>query len=195
MSDLTDNYLYSSAERLVAYTFEQNWEVSLQLTYRRCRFWQKKNHLFRWSLFWSWRVCKQAKLLNLGHRNPARIHCKADAPKTIHWLVRMSRGIIGLVFFENERGDAITVNGDRYRAMLNEFYSQKLKRRVLATFGFNRKALRTTQPKLHSMFCTLCLKITLSAAELMSFGHLGAAIWHRWTIICGMPTSQTQLTL
>ena len=23
------------------------------------------------------------------------------------------------------------------------------------------------------------------AAELMSFGHLGVAIWHRWTIICG----------
>ena len=21
----------------------------------------------------------------------------------------------------------------------------------------------------------------------MSFGHLGAAIWHRWTIICGVP--------
>ena len=32
-----------------------------------------------------------------------------------------SRGIIGPFFFENEQGDAITVNGDRYRAMLNEF--------------------------------------------------------------------------
>ena len=26
----------------------------------------------------------------------------------------------------------------------------------------------------------------LSAAELMAFGHLGAAIRHRWTIICGV---------
>ena len=82
------------------------------------------------------------------------------------------------------------------------FYSQKLKRRILARFGFNRTALRATQPKLHSMFCALLLKIALSAAELMSFGHLGAAIWHRWTIICGVPskisvtpTSQRQLTL
>ena len=25
------------------------------------------------------------------------------------------------IFFENEQGDAVTVNGDRYRAMLNEF--------------------------------------------------------------------------
>ena len=30
--------------------------------------------------------------------------------------------------------------------------------------------------KLHSMFCALFLKIALSAAELMSFGHLVAAI-------------------
>ena len=82
------------------------------------------------------------------------------------------------------------------------FCSQKLKRRILATFGFNRTALRETQPKLHPMFCDLFLKTVLSAAELMSFGHLGAAIWHRWTIICGVPsktsvtpTSQRQLTL
>ena len=27
----------------------------------------KKNHLYKWSLFWPWRVCKQAKLLHLGH--------------------------------------------------------------------------------------------------------------------------------
>ena len=32
------------------------------------------------------------------------------------------------------------------------------------------------QPKLHPMFCTLFLKMALSIAELMSFGHLGAAI-------------------
>ena len=35
------------------------------------------------------------------------------------------------------------------------------------------------------MFCSLFLKIALSGGELSSFGHLGAAIWHRCTIICG----------
>ena len=55
----------------------------------RCRFWQKKKHLFRWSSFWSRRVCKQAKLPHLGHRKPARIHWKADAPKMSHCLVRI----------------------------------------------------------------------------------------------------------
>ena len=82
------------------------------------------------------------------------------------------------------------------------FCLQKLKRRILAKFGYNRTALRATQPNLHSRFCPLILKIALSAAELMSFSHLGAAIGHRWTIICGVPskinvtpTSQRQLTL
>ena len=59
--------------------------------------------------------------------------------------------------------------------MLN-IYAKKLKRRLLATFGFNRTKLRATQLKLHSMFCALFLKIALSAAELMSFGHLSAVI-------------------
>ena len=57
-------------------------------------------------------------------------------------------------FFENEQGKAVTVNGDRYRAMLNEFL---FTRKILAAFGFNRTALRATQPKLHSMFCALFL--------------------------------------
>ena len=41
------------------------------------------------------------------------------------------------------------------------FCSQNWKRRILATFGFNRTALRATQPKLHSMFCALFLRFTL----------------------------------
>ena len=40
----------------------------------------KKNHLFRWSSFWSSRVYKQTKLLHLGDRKPAHIHWKAHAP-------------------------------------------------------------------------------------------------------------------
>ena len=46
------------------------------------------------------------------------------------------------------------------------FCPQELKRRILATFGFNETALHATQPKLHSMFCALFLKIALSAADV-----------------------------
>ena len=66
------------------------------------------------------------------------------------WCGFWSRGVIE-PFFE-----AVTVNGDRYRAALNEFLltrgTKRKKRRILTTFGFNRTALRATQPKLHSMF-------------------------------------------
>ena len=47
----------------------------------------KKNHLFGWSSFWYWRVCKQAKLSHLRHRKRAHVHWKANAPKTSHCLV------------------------------------------------------------------------------------------------------------
>ena len=50
----------------------------------------------------------------------------------------------------------------------------------MPTFGFNRTALCATQPILYSMFCALFLKIELSAADLMSFGQLRAAILTRF---------------
>ena len=54
---------------------------------------------------------------------------------------------------------------------LTNFCSQKLKRRILATFGFNRTALRATEQKLDLMFFFLFLKIALSAAKLMSLDY------------------------
>ena len=86
------------------------------------------------------------------------------------------RSIIGPFFFEYEQRVDVTVNGDRYRPMLNEFLFTKIEEEDIATFGFNRTALRGTQQKLYSMFCALLLKIALSAAELMSFGHIGTGI-------------------
>ena len=60
------------------------------------------------------------------------------------------------------------------------FRSQKLKRRILATYGFNRT-------KLHSMFCALFLKNALSAVEMMSFGHQRArrGRYSRWRSLLG----------
>ena len=42
------------------------------------------------------------------------------------WCGFWSRGIIGLFFFENEQGEVVTVNGDRYRAMLNQILFTKI---------------------------------------------------------------------
>ena len=42
------------------------------------------------------------------------------------WCGFWSRGIIGTFFFKNEKGEAFTVNGDRYQAMWNEFLFTKI---------------------------------------------------------------------
>ena len=49
----------------------------------------KKNYHFRWSSFWSWRVCKQAILLHLGLRKTACIYWEADPHKTSLCLVQI----------------------------------------------------------------------------------------------------------
>ena len=172
---------------MVVYTLEQRWKILRQIDLQKIPILAKKNHLLRWNSFWSWRVCKQAKLLHLGHRKPACIHWKADASKTSHCLSK-ERQLHSMV---------ITIE-----PCWTNFCSQKFKRRIMATFGFNRTATRATESKIHSMFCALFLKIALNTAELMLFDQLGAAIWRRWTIICGVPskvsvtpTSRRKLTL
>ena len=56
--------------------------------------------------------------------------------------------------------DLISLDYYLWGAVIDKCYADK--RRILATFGYNRTALRAT----HSMFCALFLKIALSAAEL-----------------------------
>ena len=68
-----------------------------------------------WSSFWSWRVCKQAKLSHLVHRKPVRIHWKADVLKTSHCFVRILVQRHNWAIFNG-------VNGDRYRAMSTKMY-------------------------------------------------------------------------
>ena len=91
----------------------------------------KKNHLFRWSSFWSWRLCKQAKLSHLGQENLHVYIEKPAHPKRVTvwcgvWSGVWPRGIIGPFFFENKQGEAVSDNFDRYRAMLNEFLFTKI---------------------------------------------------------------------
>ena len=42
------------------------------------------------------------------------------------WCGFWNGGIIGSFFLENEQGDAVTVNGERYRAMLKEILFPKI---------------------------------------------------------------------
>ena len=52
------------------------------------------------------------------------------------WCGFWSRGIIGPFFFENEQGEAVAVNGDRYWAMLNEFLRTKIEEEDIGNIWF-----------------------------------------------------------
>ena len=52
------------------------------------------------------------------------------------WFGFWSRGII--VFYENEQGEAVTVNGDHYRAMLNEFLFTKIEGEDIGNIWFQQ---------------------------------------------------------
>ena len=120
--------------------------MGLRSAYRRCRFWQKKI-IFSDEAHFDPDGCVNKQNCHIwGTENPHAYIEKPTHPKRVTlWCEFWSRGIIGIFFFENEQGEAVTVNGDRYRDMLNEFFSQKLRRRILTKFGFNRTALYATQ--------------------------------------------------
>ena len=105
---------------MVVYTLEQRCEI---LRHYFCQFWQKKNHLFRWSSFDLGGYVNKQNYRIWGTENPK--HSK----RVTVWCGFYSGGIIGSFFFENELGEAVKVNGDRW----TNFCSQKFKRRILAT--------------------------------------------------------------
>ena len=113
---------------MVVYTLEQRWKWACDRRTEDADF-GKKNHLFRWSSLWSWRVCKQAKLSPFGAQKTRTHTLKSRHTQNESlWCGFWHRGIIGSFFFENEQGEAVTVNGDCYRTMLNEFLFTKIKK-------------------------------------------------------------------
>ena len=48
-------------------------------------------------------------------------------------------GIIGPFFFENEQGEAVTVNGDLHRAMLNGFLFTKIEEEDIGNIWLPQK--------------------------------------------------------
>ena len=52
------------------------------------------------------------------------------------WCGFGSRGIIEEFFFENQQGEAVTVNGYSYRAMLNEFLFTQIEEEDIGNIWF-----------------------------------------------------------
>ena len=63
-----------------------------------------------------------------GLENPKMIIEKRLYPQRVtFWCSSWAGGIIGPYFFENEAGTAVSMNGLRFRTMINEFLSPELK--------------------------------------------------------------------
>ena len=183
--------MYPREQRFAAIEWNSVWSWRLnnagkycdRSTYRRCRFWQKKV-IFSYEAHFDLGGYENKQNCRIwGTENAyAYISKPMHLKRVTVWFEFWSRGIIEPFFFENEQEKAVTVNVDRYRAMLDKFLFTNIKEEDICNIWFQ-------QPKLHLLFCALFLKIALSAAIVaLSFGHLGAAIWHRWTIICGVPS-------
>ena len=125
---------------MVMYTLEQRWEVSLRSTYRICQFWQQKKIIF-----------SDAAHFDLGGYVNKRNCCiwgtenlHAYIEKPMHpkrgtaWYGFWSRGIIGSFFCENEQGETVIDNGDRYRAMLNAFLFTKIEKEDIGNIWFQQ---------------------------------------------------------
>ena len=136
--------------------------------YRRCRFWQKKIIFSNEAHFDLGGYANKQNCLIWGTENPHTYIGKPTNPKRVNvWCGFWSRGIIASKMSKERPLQSMTiVIGPCWM----NFCSQKLKRRIEGT------GRRYVPHSLHSMFCALFLKIALSATELMSFGHVGAAI-------------------
>ena len=124
---------------MVVYTLKQRWEVGLRSTYCRFRFWQKKI-IFSDEAYFEFGGCVNKQNCRIwGTENPHAYIEKPMHPKRITvWCGFWSRGIIWPFFFENEQGEGVTVNGDRYRAMLNEFLFIKIDEKDIGNIWFQQ---------------------------------------------------------
>ena len=107
---------------MVIYTLKQRWEILRQIDLQKITILAQKKNIF-----------SDAAHFDLGGYENKQ-NCRIWATKNLHAYIEKlmhpkrvtvwcalfwSRGIIRQFFFENEQGEAVTVNGDCYQAMLN----------------------------------------------------------------------------
>ena len=74
-----------------------------------------------------------------GTENPHAYIEKPTHPKPVTvWSGFWSRGIIGSFSFENEHGETVTVNGDRYRNILKKFLFTKIEEEDIGNIWFQQ---------------------------------------------------------
>ena len=112
------------------------------------------------------------KIIDWGEENPRIIHEKPMHPKRVTvWCALWSGGVIGPYFFENAAGEAVTVNGVRYREMLSEFFDLNWIILIWMIFGFKRMALHLILLMKQSLYCLPNFLEELLQETVMLIGH------------------------
>ena len=124
---------------MVVYTFQQRWVVGLRSTYRDGDFSKKKIIFSNEPHFALGGYVNKKNCRIWDTENPhAYIEKPTHSKRVTVWCGFWSRSIIGSFFFENEQGEAVTVNGDCYRAILNEFLFTKIEEEDIGNIWFQR---------------------------------------------------------
>ena len=117
-----------------------------------------------------------------------------------HWCGFYPRAIIGSFFFENEQGEAVTVNGDRNRAMLNEFLCTKIEKGNIDNIWFQQDGATC-----HTAEATLDVLCPVFEDRIIS--RRTGDVWpprscdltpldyYLWSAVSVKPTSQRHMTL
>ena len=116
---------------MVVYTLEQHWEIMPAIDLQKMSILAKKKSSLQMKL-----------MLHVGgyiNKQNCRIWSTENPHAYIRCLVRiLVQRQIGPFFFENELKEAVTVNGDRYRAMLNEFLFTKIEEEDIGNIWFQQ---------------------------------------------------------
>ena len=124
----------------------------------------KKNHLFDHGGYVNKQNCRIWATENLR----AYIEKPTHPKRVTVWCGFCFRGIIGPFYFENESGEAVTVNGDRYRALLNNFLFTKIEEEDIGNIWFQQDGAtcHTTEATLdilRTVFEDLIISLSLVA--------------------------------
>jgi len=90
----------------------------------------------------------------LSQANPRALHEKPlHSQRVTVWCAMSASGIIGPYFFENEAGNAVTVNADRYVEMLQNFFTPQLARfPVNENTFFQQDGVRMSMKAVNALF-------------------------------------------
>ena len=112
---------------MVVYTLEQRWEILRPYFENHANVAERKIIFSDEAHFDLGGYVNKQNCSIWGTENLHAYIEKPTHPKRVKFLCGFwSRRIIGPIFFENEQAEVVTVNGDRYRAMLNKFLFTKI---------------------------------------------------------------------